>query len=387
MGTAESSNKDLETRENSGKPVLLIVDDVPANIKTLVSILSSECKILVATHGLAGLETAKSKHIDLILLDILMPEMDGFEVCKRLKAHAPTRHIPIIFITGLGEPESEKMGLELGAVDYITKPFNPAVVKVRVNNHLVLQATLRQLERQNKALSDAEKLRVQVEQITRHDMKSPLNGIIGFTELLLEDDDISEENKKSLMIIRQDAYRSLHMINLSLGLYRMEQGIYDLKPGDVDLIAVLKNVHQDMDGLIRTMKIDIIILVQERPARLDEHFIVWGEEILCYSVLANLIKNSVEASPRNATITITLREEESMNTVTIHNQGSVPESIRDRFFEKCVTHGKKMGTGLGTYSAKLITEAQGGSIELAPANELNETTLIVHLPRKPLNQA
>ncbi|MBF0175440.1 MAG: hybrid sensor histidine kinase/response regulator [Magnetococcales bacterium] len=372
---------ECDTAIRSEKQAILVVDDVPANIKTLISILSGDYKILVATSGPSALETASSKPIDLILLDILMPGMDGFEVCRRLKADAATRSIPVVFITGLEEPESEKMGLEIGAVDYVTKPFNAAVVKARVGNHLYLQATLRQLARQNQALSEAEKIRGQVEQITRHDMKSPLNGIIGFTELLLAADDIAAEHKESLLIIRQDAYRALHMINLSLGLYRMEQGTYHLTPKEVDLIATMKNVRQDLDTLFCTFRVTSVVLLNTFPVGENDRFLVMGEEMLCYSVLANLVRNAVEASPMGGSVTLSMWEEESMNVVSIHNRGGVPEAIRDRFFDRGVTHGKKSGTGLGTYSAKLIVEAQGGNILLAPATGLDESTIQIRLPR------
>lgn len=127
------------------KPRIMIIDDVPANIKILLSILSDDYRLFVATTGQQALEGLLTNPVDLILLDILMPGMNGFEVCAALKTNEATCDVPVIFITGVCDPESEKMGLDLGAVDYVSKPFSPAVVKARVRNHLMLQATLLQL--------------------------------------------------------------------------------------------------------------------------------------------------------------------------------------------------------------------------------------------------
>jgi len=121
-------------------------------------------------------------------------------------------------------------------------------------------------------------------------------------------------------------------------------------------------------------------LLDNRLVNKGEKFIIWGEELLCFSVFSNLLKNAMEASPYREIITVTLQRENSMNAMVIHNQGAVPEQIRDRFFEKYVTFGKNLGTGLGTYSARLITEAQGGNISLQSVGA-DETLIVVRLPR------
>lgn len=126
---------------------ILIVDDVPANIQVLVSILKEDgYQISVATSGKQALELVEKVHPDLLLLDIMMPEMDGYEVCRRLQADETTRHIPVLFITALADAEDEAKGLALGAVDYITKPIHPELVRARVRNHLELKQYQNQLE-------------------------------------------------------------------------------------------------------------------------------------------------------------------------------------------------------------------------------------------------
>ena len=131
------------------KKTVLVVDDAPANIQIVNSILKDIYKIRIATSGAKALELVKvAPPPDLVLLDVMMPEMDGYEVCTRLKLDSETRDIPVIFLTGQTEVEDETKGFDVGAVDYIHKPFSPAVVKARVQTHLVLRGIREQLAQQ-----------------------------------------------------------------------------------------------------------------------------------------------------------------------------------------------------------------------------------------------
>jgi len=139
----------MSTSINAGKKTVLVVDDAPANIHVVNEILRNAYKVRVATNGAKGIELATGSPVpDLILLDVIMPGMDGYEVCSRLKASPSTRDIPVIFLTGQTESSDETRGFEVGAVDYIHKPFSPAVVAARVQTHLALRETRELLERQ-----------------------------------------------------------------------------------------------------------------------------------------------------------------------------------------------------------------------------------------------
>ena len=142
--------------QNNQKNTILLVDDAPANIAVANSILKDIYKIRIATDGARALKLVKlAPSPDLILLDVLMPGMDGYEVCTRLKADPETRDIPVIFLTGQTEIADETRGFDVGAVDYIHKPFSPAVVKARVRTHLVLREKtelIAQKNRENEAL-------------------------------------------------------------------------------------------------------------------------------------------------------------------------------------------------------------------------------------------
>ena len=122
------------------KPTVLIIDDAPSNIQLLASLLKESYQIKVATGGLRCLELAQAEpQPDLILLDIQMPDMDGYQVCQRLKSLESTRQIPVIFVTGKDQVADEELGLNMGAVDYITKPYTPAIVEARIATHIMLK--------------------------------------------------------------------------------------------------------------------------------------------------------------------------------------------------------------------------------------------------------
>jgi phosphoserine phosphatase RsbU/P len=125
---------------------ILVVDDAKANIKILADLLSDQAHVLFATNGAAALQKAEREDLDLILLDVMMPGMDGYEVCDILKSKPETSQIPIVFITGLTDEQDEEKGLKLGAIDYITKPFSAAIVRARVRNHLLARQHQRDLE-------------------------------------------------------------------------------------------------------------------------------------------------------------------------------------------------------------------------------------------------
>lgn len=130
----------------------MIIDDLPVNLRTLGVVLSREFDLQIAKSGAMGLALAEQSPPDLILLDVMMPEMDGYETCRRFKADSRLQSTPIIFITAANEVNDELKGLELGAVDYIIKPFSIPIVQARVKTHLALQTTKQELDRKNQLL-------------------------------------------------------------------------------------------------------------------------------------------------------------------------------------------------------------------------------------------
>lgn len=335
------------TEQNS--PRILIVDDAEVNIEILVECLDAAYDLSVALDGPEALRSVDAAPPDIILLDIVMPGMDGFEVCRRLKADEKTTDIPVIFITALDDVEAETRGLELGAIDFIAKPFNPSVVRARVANHL--------------ALREAARLKEDVERIMRHDLKSPLGTVITLPQLLLMDDNLTDTQRDMLGRIEDAGYMLMAMINLSTTLFRMERGNFELAPADMDLAAVARKVLAGFSETAEMRRIGLKLLVDGREE--DTRVPFRGEELLCHSMLANLVGNALDASPRREDVLVSLgARPEGGVRIDIVNRGDVAPELQGRFFEKYATAGKARGTGLGTYSARLIARAHGGDIEM-----------------------
>ncbi|MBF0141294.1 MAG: hybrid sensor histidine kinase/response regulator [Magnetococcales bacterium] len=368
-----------EANEPIVKSKILIVDDTPANVKLLVSAMIHQYEVLVANEGQTALQLAEREHPDLILLDIMMPGMDGYAVCRQLKSQDKTTKIQIIFITAMGGEVDEMMGLQIGAIDYITKPFSIPIVLSRVATHLALRHSYLQIERQYAALREMEQLRKDVEAIVRHDMKSPIDGMIGCLNLLLRKDSEDGIDVRSfLKMLLDSAHQLREMVNVSLNLVKIEQGTYNVELKPVDLLPILRRILTDHQSMIKRKNIEIHLLVNGHPEQERDTFTILGDDTLCYTMIANLFRNALEASRHGHPVHISLQTNEHAELI-IHNNGMVPKEIQTRFFDKYVTYGKKCGTGLGTYSARLMAETQKGSISLHSSEEEGTTVTIVLL--------
>ncbi len=304
--------------------------------------------------------------------------MDGYEVCRTLKGNAATKNIPVIFVTSKTDAMDETMGFSIGAVDFISKPIVPAIVKARVATQISLQQALGTLEQQNLELRKAAKLQDDVNQIMSHDLKSPLNSIIGFSSVLKESLKMDDEQEMMCQIVYEAGHKLLDMINIFLNLYKIEAGAYQFTPKPVEIVELVENIFATNARQIQTKGLKYRLLIDDLPVADDVRFYVHGEKTLCYSILGNLIQNAIEASPAQKTITVTLRSG-PLNQAQIHNHGVIPVEIRDTFFEKYATFGKKSGTGLGTYSARLMAATQGGTVDFETSDD-NGTTLTLKLP-------
>lgn len=235
-----------------------------------------------------------------------------------------------------------------------------------------------QLEAQTEELVKAAELKEEVEHITRHDLKNPLTNILFTPQLLIMDENLTDEQREMLKQVEESGLAMLNMINLSLDLFKMEQGTYTLQPAEVDIAATIRRIFREHGVTAETMNVPLRLVVNGEEADADTIFTVNGEELLLYSMMANLVKNALEATPEDTPITVSLSNQKGVR-INVHNMGAIPEEIRDTFFDKYATVGKKMGTGLGTYSAKLIAETHGGSISFETSEE-NGTELTISLP-------
>ncbi|MHC1790134.1 hybrid sensor histidine kinase/response regulator [Solidesulfovibrio sp.] len=362
------------------RPSVLIVDDVPANIRVLAECLRDDYDIHVATGGADALALARRVLPDILLLDVVMPVVDGYEVCRQLKAEAATAGILIIFVTARHAPEDEAHGLSLGAVDYIIKPASPAVVRARVKNHLELRAARLALARQNEELLEAARLREDVDGIMRHDLKAPLTGIIGLPQIILDDGGLTETQAMFLRLIEENGYKMLSMINLSLDLFKIERGTYTLSPEAVDLLAMVRRLFMEFSVLAGPRGLSCRLAVDGREAGPGDVVLVSGERLLLYTMLANCVKNALEASPEGGVVLVDVRPGQP-TVIAVRNQGVVPPGMRERFFQKYATEGKSGGTGLGAYSTRLIAESHGGTVRMETCDVQNQTCVSLILPR------
>ncbi len=363
------------------KPTILVVDDAPENIDVLRAILTPEYVVKAATSGETALGAARrSPSPDLILLDVVMPGMSGFQVCESLKNDPSTKGIPVVFVTSRNDPSDESEGFSVGAVDYIHKPVNPHVVRARVRTHLDLTAARRELERQNEVLRENARLREEVEAINRHDLKNPLTAILWASSILLESSDLPDRDRSLARTVADSGRKMLEMINRTIDLVKMERGVYVPKIEDVDAARLARQIADAQSKNAERKECGIDILLEGAPPAATERFIVKGEELLVYSMLGNLVANAVEASPPAQRVSISLaRSGEGKGVIAVHNEGCIPADVRERFMEKFATSGKAHGTGLGAYSARLIATTLGGQISWE-STEARGTTIVVALP-------
>lgn len=246
--------------ERNNTPQILVVDDEPTNIQIIKELLKEEYKVRVATSGAKALQIAQAnaEALDLILLDIMMPEMDGYQVCQTLKQSDETFSIPVIFLSAKSQTEDVTQGFELGAVDYITKPIDPPIVKARVKTHVQLKRSRDNLSNQIDSMMETMKLREEVERITRHDLKSPLGASLTTADQLLESAYLGVEQRESIELIRDATSEVIEMINRSLDLFKIERGTYQCKPESVDLVKLTQRVVSEMRAPARDAGVKIL---------------------------------------------------------------------------------------------------------------------------------
>jgi two-component system sensor histidine kinase/response regulator len=349
------------------KPTILVVDDESSNIDVAAGNLRDLYRVMAAKSGEHALKiVANNKYnIRLVLLDIMMPKMDGYQVCKRLKDHEASAIIPVIFLSAKTLVEDIKYGFDLGAVDYITKPLNGDLLRARVATHIRLQQQKLDLSAQVATLKENAKLRENIEKITHHDLKAPLNNILFETYRLAD--------KKAAKSINRAVNNVVNMVNNSLNVYKIEQGIYTLMPQVTNLNLLIDDAINAISSISHDKKIHFVL------NGFDSEYAIMAEPLLCLSIFNNLIKNAVEASPVNHTITIELTHSNNDICFKLTNHGIIAKHLRSSLFEKYTSSNHSTGTGLGTYSAKLMTEVQHGKISFNIINE-QQTQFIVKLP-------
>lgn len=227
---------------------------------------------------------------------------------------------------------------------------------------------------------ELEELKADVDRMMIHDLRSPLSGIIGLPQAMQQDENLTKEQKELLQTIEQAGYRMLTQVNLSLDLYKMETGQYVYQPKSIDMRRVLERVAADLASLAHVRGVRIRTAINGTDLAHASSYMVTADELLINTLMSNLVANAVEASPFGSAVDVMLFPQQKHHALAVHNLGVVPEEVRADFFGKYVTHGKEKGTGLGTYSAKLMSEAMDGDLLMTTGAQTG-TTVTFRLPR------
>ena len=348
---------------------LLIVDDDASNLMELIHILQPDYKVFTAKDGESAIKKAEKSQPDLILLDIIMPGMSGFETLAKLKESDNTNMIPVIFITGLTKSGNEDKGLALGAVDYISKPFEDTVVKHRVRNQIQIINLQRDLET---AVADAtaanEAKSVFLANIS-HEIRTPMNVIVGLTGLLLEDDSQSDDTMDYLEKISTAGNTLMELINDVLDLSKVESGKFELNQVRYEIASLINDVVT-----LNFMRIEdkpIVLQLNIDDKLLSEYY---GDDLCVKQILNNLLSNALKYT-REGTVTLSaksVREGEDdvrlFISVSDTGLGIRKEDLHRIFMEfdqaEALANRSIEGTGLGLSIVKKFTELMGGDISV-----------------------
>lgn len=222
-----------------------------------------------------------------------------------------------------------------------------------------------------------ENTKAQVERMIRHDLRNPLNGVIAAAEILMTDE-LTDEQRDLCVIIRESGRKLDSMLSASMDLIQMEEGTYELTPATVDLVLIFDEVRRETRPLAASRGVQVVLEADGKPGEPGKAIEMAGEPLYLSDLFVNLVRNAVEASTQGDIVTIRIVRGDPL-IVEIHNVGVVPDEMRDVFFERYATYGKRDGTGLGTYVAMLITRVHNGTIALS-STPLAGTTVTVTLP-------
>jgi len=350
---------------------ILAVDDNPANLRLLTDVLASrDYRVHEALNGPEALRIAQSIRPDLVLLDISMPGMDGFQVCKRLKADARTRDIPVIFISALSDTDDVVRGFEVGGVDYITKPFKFREVLARIASQLTLVRQRQEIEalrRQDRQTFESlSRMKNEFIRMATHDLRNPLNVILGYRSVL-QRLTVAEEHRalmdEALQAIDDNVEKMRKLVTDMLDLAQMETS-WQFKPAPVSLAGLLEKAVGDFHLIAEQKGITLALT----PPTEDTTVIVDASAIT--RVVDNLIVNALKYTPSGERIAVRakLRGQHAIIQVGDTGIGIPPEDVPhvfDAFYRvKRASTPDVEGTGLGLSIVKAIVERHGGHIDV-----------------------
>jgi signal transduction histidine kinase len=350
----------------AGQPLVLVVDDSPDYLRMLSQALQGTCRVRVANGGRRALELARQAPPDLVLLDVVMPELDGHAVLARLREDPRTSDVPVIFVSSMNETSDEVAGLALGAADFIAKPAPAALVQARVRMQLELKRTRDELSRRNAELEA-------FTYTVSHDLRAPLASIGGFAQALLEKEALGEQAQHRLVRISDCAQRMDRMIEDILACCRAERA--QPRCVQVPLAELAADVIAELSPLYPAAH------VCSEPLPM-----VQGDPVLLRQVLGNLVGNALKYSSRTPDPQVRIAAEVGDDAVTVRvndNGAGFEPAYADRLFglfQRLHTQAEFPGTGVGLAIVQRIVARHGGSVHAQSRAGGGDTTFSFCLP-------
>ncbi|ACC73642.1 hybrid sensor histidine kinase/response regulator [Paraburkholderia phymatum] len=364
---------------NKDAPVVLVVDDTAANLGLVVDTLEAEgLRVAVARDGHEALRRAELVKPDLILLDVMMPGLDGFQTCRALKDNPVTRDIPVIFMTSLTQTEDKIMGFRVGAMDFVTKPLQMEEVAVRVQTHLKLRALQRLQQEQNARLEEEIKTRIQaqdalievlngvrnVSNAIAHDLRTPLTELRSRLEVLLlglrKKGD--EETLGQLEVAMADVDRVIGIFNALLRLAEIDAGVRRSGFVRSDVVTILSDAVEFYQPVAELRGISLTLLLCSEREVLAE-----VDPLLLAQAIGNLIDNALKYAQDNGEVEVSLCERKDRIDVTVSDDGpGIPFTERSKVTERFYRGDRSRGTpgvGLGLALVKAVATLHHGFLE------------------------
>lgn len=359
----ESEKKGHDMPENPQSSVL-VVDDNSKNLQVLADILRGKnLRVATAKSGIKALKFIEKIKPDIILLDIMMPEMDGFEVCRQLHENEETRDIPIIFISALADTDDKLKGFESGGVDYITKPFHKEEVFARIHTHLKLKWAQEEQKRTNQLLRAANVTKDKLFSIVAHDLRGPISSLSAMLDLLIDEPECFDEYEKTFLLknLQESVKNTGYLLENLLSWARSQKGDIKFHPEQIDLTELVEKNIRLFSNKTKEKSIQL-------RSSMESPVYVFADENTVMIVLRNLISNSLKFTPELGEINISARLREDVAEIRIQDTGVgiSRENITKLFKEDFhfTTHGtnKEKGSGLGLILCREFIENNGGKI-------------------------
>ena len=367
LGQAKHSirSEDLGPVETERKSrTVLFVEDAPEDRRLLKDFLDNYYyKTLFATNGNDAFEQLKEGKPDIILLDVKLPDIDGFEVCRRLKKSDDYRNIPVIFITALDDSADTVKGLELGAVDYITKPYNSEEVLARISTQIKISRLMQEQEQVNIKLRELDQLKSLFIASMSHELRTPLNSIIGFNGILRMQlkGKLTEKQEDYMERSHNASTHLLALINDIIDISKIEAGAIQVSPVTFILSEVVNEALGQLQSRIDKKGLEVDISV---PPELE----VFSDRTRVFQCVLNYLSNAVKYTEEGK-ISLLAKEKDGQLEVVVEDSGlGIREDELPKLFKSferlsSAEHGNERGTGLGLYiTKKLATEFLGGSV-------------------------